>query len=79
LDEFTLDIAVWFSLVGLGKDRDENDKHAAWALVFNRLKELKTVDVVLSDGSILADAGEGVEERPVGVMNLKTFNDNLGI
>ena len=81
LDEFRMDIATFSTLMSLGKDRDDNEKHAAWASVFDRRDELEEMAFALSDGTVLATAREVTEEeeRPTGIMNFKTINENLGI
>lgn len=77
--EFQLDLGTFFSLMNLGKDRDDDDKHAAWAKVFDRRKELKEIEIVLTDSTVIAVAkGDKDKVRPVGVVNLKDINDNLG-
>ncbi len=83
LDEFKMDIATFSSLMNLGRDRDDNEDHAAWAEVFDRREELSEMAFALSDGTVLGTADEvaadAADERPVSVMNLKTINDNLGL
>lgn len=82
-DEFRMDLATFASLMNLGKDRDEKDKHAAWAKHFDRRKELVEMAIALTDGTILPSVEEqSVDEdraRPVGILNLKTINDDLNL
>ncbi len=82
-DEFRMDLATFASLMNLGKDRDENDKHAAWAKHFDRRKELVDMTISLTDGTVLDSVKEQILDdkraRPVGIINLKDINDDLGI
>ena len=78
LDEFYMDIATFYTIKDLGKDRDGSDKHDAWSKVFDRRKELKSVDIVLSDGVIVVDEDDK-DQRPIAIMNLKDMNDDLGL
>lgn len=80
-DEFRMDLATYASLMNLGKDRDEKDKHAAWAKHFDRRKELVDMPIALTDGTVLGSVKEQslTDERPVNIFNLKSINDDLGI
>ncbi len=80
-DEFRMDLSTFASLMNLGKDRDEKDEHAAWAKHFDRRKELVNMTIALTDGTVLSTVKEQSTKgaRPVSIMNLKTFNDDLRI
>ena len=78
LDEFTLDIATFITIMDLGKDRDDEDKAANWAKHFDRRAELKEMDLIADDGTVITDPSSSTS-RPVNVFNLRTINSNLGI
>lgn len=74
-DEFVHDLAVFYTIKDFGRDKDKKrDDYSSWWAVFDRRKELKEDDVVLTDGTLVAGNNAFAE-----AFNIEDLNVDLGI
>lgn len=74
-DEFVHDLACYYTIKDFARDKDKKrDDYSSWWAGFDRRKELREVDVVFSDGTLVVGGNQNVE-----VFNLEDINKDLGI